>query len=146
MGDLSWVTCPENCLQRRERQRLDSTLCRAVVIPQIVFTRSQCHPAAAEGAKLSTMRPRPPETGARAAVGLDPNFKLQMQVWYLLLLVLGGPVTSRRWPREGGGPKGMKHRSENKTQKNDPREPPKEVQGRCGSLFWCTLFGLSNCA
>ena len=37
-------------------QRLEKTLCRPDLLPHVAFTRSQCHTAAAEGAKLSTIR------------------------------------------------------------------------------------------
>ena len=36
-------------------QRLKETLCHTAVLSRVVLTLSQCHPAAAEGAKLSTI-------------------------------------------------------------------------------------------
>ena len=36
-------------------QRLKKTLCRTELLSHVILTRSQCHTAAAEGAKLSTI-------------------------------------------------------------------------------------------
>ena len=37
-------------------QSLEKTLCRSDLLPHVAFTLSKCHPAAAEAAKLSTIR------------------------------------------------------------------------------------------
>ena len=42
----------------RQAQRLKKTLCRTTVLSHVILTRSQCHTAAAKGAKLSTILPR----------------------------------------------------------------------------------------
>ena len=41
---------------RLPAQRLKETLCRTELLSHVILTRSLCHTAAAEGAKLSTMR------------------------------------------------------------------------------------------
>ena len=39
----------------RQAQRFKKTLCRTELLSHVILTRSQCHTAAAEGAKLSTI-------------------------------------------------------------------------------------------
>ena len=51
----------KNCLTKR----LKKTLCHAEFLSHIILSRSQCHTAAAEGAKLSTIRRTPLRVAGR---------------------------------------------------------------------------------
>ena len=50
------VPCPEIEQRAALPRRLKKTLCRTELLLHVFLKRSQCHTAAAEGAKLSTIK------------------------------------------------------------------------------------------
>ena len=51
---------PKSSTTNCPAQRLKKTLCRTDLLSHVILTRSQCHTAAAEGAKLSTINTAEP--------------------------------------------------------------------------------------
>ena len=61
-------------------QRWEKTLCRTELLSRIILTRSQCHTAAAEGAKLSTIRRTPAGGAGRDGIQVSTLQNLHSQV------------------------------------------------------------------
>ena len=70
----------KNCLTKR----LKKTLCHAEFLSHVILSRSQCHTAAAEGAKLSTILTRPGHYVSSLGSGMLFRLYLMLCWWYLV--------------------------------------------------------------